>query len=179
MGNPSYLYYSNLKVKDWNKFYYHLAINLEKVPGFVTNKIHAFSKEQTAELVALKIAGNDKPNLISNYQHAIGDIETGGNYNAEGNIFIDINKWKVQQYWYDDFCQFLWLLQTAGVRGHMEMCYQSYQNFNIYFKDEDVTVEIFEEEQYDEEGNLTNEKECEENYDTYSLSSLARCARRL
>ena len=179
MGNPSFLSYSELNVKDWNKFYYHLAVNAKEVPSFISAEIKDFDKEKAAKLVALKLAGNEESKVPQYYINTIKHIQEGKNYNAEGDIFLDLDEWKIQQYWYDEFCQFLWLLQTAGLRGHIEMTYECMQNFNIYFNEDDVEVEIFKEQQQDEEGNILNEKEATEVYETYPLSSLSRTPRQL
>lgn len=58
-------------------------------------------------------------------------------------LHLDMDGWKIQGYWYDDYCKMLELFHSLGLRGHIDMTEETEQDFVITFTDKQVEVEIW------------------------------------
>ncbi len=65
-------------------------------------------------------------------------------YNDEHHqIYFDINEHKIQGYWYDEFCLFLYILWDCGVRGYIKMNEEQNQDFEIRFENDNIYVDFY------------------------------------
>ena len=134
MGNYSYIsdYEFTNNVEEFLKNIapiYWINDKLDKFPSDV-----ALPKDE--ELVLYKIGNTSDSEL--HLPEIKRDYHTGP-------IYIDIDGWKVQGYWYEGFCKMLMKFQEAGLRGYLAMDEETDQHFVINFNDDGVTVDIHEE----------------------------------
>jgi len=57
-------------------------------------------------------------------------------------IFLDIDEWKIQGYWYKELCNMFEIFQSLGLRGTLELEEEEGQLYFIRFEDTGVTVKI-------------------------------------
>ena len=76
----------------------------------------------------------------------IGDENT-----IDLEVSLDIDDWKIQGYWYEGLCEWLIEQKEMGLRGHIDLDYESQQGYRISFKDSGVVVSIGPELIFDDE----------------------------
>lgn len=63
-------------------------------------------------------------------------------YQTEGEIWVDWDDWKIQGYWYKEFCEFLNILQKCGLRGQVDLQYSDGTPYTIRFETDGVFADI-------------------------------------
>lgn len=107
----------------------------------------------------------------------ISDLEVNGLQESVkfeyDEIILDWDDWKIQGYWYDDFCELCFYLWHSGLRGEINLSYQGYQDYIIRFEEDTIYVDFYEEQDYDEktETYSPEEPKLEE---TFKLTTLYR-----
>ena len=144
MGNRSSInYYSWSNI---GKFLYNIApyydttYDTENMLNAMPNGYKELNKEQKITSALLSVGGRPSFSMAQMFI-------------TEDGLLIDLEDWKIQGYWYEDFCNMLILFHDMGLRGHIHMTEETDQDFDIRLNDDGVEVEIWEpgEEEYDEE----------------------------
>jgi hypothetical protein len=96
----------------------------------------------------------------------------GDSLKITDEIYLDFDHWKIQGYWYTPFCAYLYYLWDAGLRGYIKLCYEGFQDYTIKFEEEGVNVDIYEEQEWDEEKEIyfPDEPQLEETFELRDLS---------
>lgn len=190
MGMRSSLYKCEISVQDWDRFFsvINLFYDINKFPegikkyipekSIYDKKIEEIKKQIEVQLVTRQVCCSERMyrenNFILNKYlfENIKPIDDDENYyDNEGPIWFDWDNWKIQGYWYDDFCDFLDLLWFAGVRGEVHLDFETGQSYIIYFNEDKVIAEIFGDPEYNEEGDIINEDKLDNSVE-FDLSQL-------
>lgn len=114
--------YSNFQCEDWAK------INEKAI-------LHRIEEER--QLKKSKKVKPGHPSHYSEYWIALGDF-----YDANKNIsFEAFDGWKIQGYWYAEWCKFLVEIAQWIEEGRIEFRYEEGQPFIIEFEEGEVTVD--------------------------------------
>ena len=135
MGNYSYL--NEERWTNYDEFlkniapYYNTPEYIESLP----EKYRELSKEQ--KVIASLV-------LISNEKFAKPRLHL-----KEDRLHLCIDGWKIQGYWYEDFCLMLEKFHELGLRGFIDMTEEQDQDFIIELNDKGIEVEVFEPAEFD------------------------------
>jgi len=149
MGNYSYINESDF-TNDIDKFLRKLA------PYYDRTTTHWVAEEKISMLTYLpdKYRDLDDDQKLQSSLLAMGKIKFAmPELKIENDkLYIDIDSWKIQGYWYKDFNIMIELFWELGLRGYIDMTEETDQDFIIKFKKKGVEVEVFgsAEGSYDE-----------------------------
>jgi hypothetical protein len=184
MGNYSYMDHSDLSYRTSEKKF------KENLLVFVLSCTRTTTEENNQELISYLSSSFNEQELENINQKAVAynvcgyekvypylwnaivfrDFKnTEKNYYFDGELYLNIDGWKIQGYWYDTFCLFLHYLRLCGLKGRIEMNEEHDQDFYINFNDDSIMVEVCEAAEWDEvtETYIKESNEIEETFNIY------------